>query len=99
MIQITINLLIKGYDRKMHHAEGLLYDTAGFGERIRALRQAKGLRQDELADRIGVTRMTISRLERGEAVSVDTALRALSECGYAIAVAPKFTRVAVLDAG
>lgn len=30
--------------------------------------------------------MTISRLERGEAVSVDTTLRALSECGYAIAV-------------
>jgi hypothetical protein len=41
--------------------------------------------------------MTVSRLERGQSVSVDTALRALSECGYAIAVAPKFTRVAVLD--
>ena len=82
----------------MHHGEALLYDTAEFGERIRALRRAKGLRQDELADRIGVTRMTISRLERGESVSVDTALRALSECGYAIAVAPKFTRLEVLDA-
>lgn len=80
----------------MHH-EGLLYDTAEFGARLRALRHTKGLRQDELADRIGVTRMTISRLERGESVSVDTALRALSECGYAIALAPKFTRVAVLD--
>jgi transcriptional regulator with XRE-family HTH domain len=74
-----------------------MYDTAEFGARLRALRQAKGLRQEELADRIGVTRMTVSRLERGEAVSVDTALRALSECGYAIAVAPKFTRLAVLD--
>jgi HTH-type transcriptional regulator/antitoxin HipB len=81
----------------MHHAAALVYDTAEFGARLRALRQAKGLRQEELADRIGVTRMTISRLERGEAVSVDTALRALSECGYAIAVAPKFTRLAVLD--
>lgn len=80
----------------MHH-EALLYGTSEFGERIRALRRAKGLRQDELADRIGVTRMTISRLERGESVSVDTALRALSECGYAITIAPKFTRVAVLD--
>lgn len=80
----------------MHHT-ALLYDTTEFGERIRALRRARGLRQDELADRIGVTRMTISRLERGESVSVDTALRALSECGYAIAVAPKFTRLTVLD--
>ena len=66
--------------------------------RIRALRAASGeMTQADLADRIGVTRMTISRLERGEAVSVDTALRALSECGYAIGVAPKFTRLAVLD--
>lgn len=56
------------------------------------------MRQDELADRIGVTRMTVSRLERGEAVSLDTALRALSECGHAVAVVPKFTRLAVLDA-
>lgn len=81
----------------MHHVDALMYDTHELGDRIRALRHAQGLRQDELADRIGVTRMTISRLERGEAVSVDTALRALSECGYAIAVAPKFTRLAVLD--
>lgn len=80
----------------MHH-DALLYDTSEFGARIRVLRRTKGLRQDELADRIGVTRMTISRLERGESVSVDTALRALSECGYAVAIAPKFTRVAVLD--
>lgn len=55
------------------------------------------MRQDELADRIGVTRMTIPRLERGESVSVDTALRALSECGYAVAVAPKFSRLTVSD--
>jgi HTH-type transcriptional regulator / antitoxin HipB len=82
----------------MHQSVPLLYDTAEFGDRIRTLRHHKGLRQDELADRIGVTRMTISRLERGESVSVDTALRALSECGCAVAIVPKFTRVAVVDA-
>lgn len=81
----------------MHHA-ALVYDTAELGERIRSLRREKGLHQGELAERLGVTRMTVSRLERGESVSVDTALRALSECGYAIAVAPKFTHLAVLDA-
>jgi HTH-type transcriptional regulator / antitoxin HipB len=80
----------------MHQSASLIYDTAEFGASVRRARHQKGLRQDELAERLGVTRMTVSRLERGEPVSVDTALRALSECGYAIAVAPKFTRVAVL---
>ncbi len=41
--------------------------------------------------------MTISRLERGEPVSVDIALRALSECGIAVALVPKFSRVKVVD--
>ena len=85
------------YDHYMNHVAALVYDTAEFGEQIRRARLEKGLQQDELADRLGVTRMTVSRLERGQSVSVDTALRALSECGYAIAVAPKFVRVAVLD--
>lgn len=82
----------------MNNEAVLAYDTAELGATIRTLRRAKGLRQDELADRIGVTRMTISRLERGDAVSVDTAVRALSECGYAIAVAPKFTRLEIVSA-
>ena len=85
------------YDQYMDHVAALVYDTAELGEHIRRARLKKGLQQGELADRLGVTRMTVSRLERGLSVSVDTALRALSECGYAIAVAPKFTRVAVLD--
>jgi HTH-type transcriptional regulator / antitoxin HipB len=83
----------------MNHVAALVYDTTELGEQIRRVRVQRGLQQDELADRLGVTRMTISRLERGQSVSVDTALRALSECGYAIAVAPKFTRVTVLDGG
>jgi HTH-type transcriptional regulator / antitoxin HipB len=41
--------------------------------------------------------MTISRLEHGEPVSIDTALHALSECGVTLAVVPKFSRLAVLD--
>jgi HTH-type transcriptional regulator / antitoxin HipB len=86
------------YARYMNRPALLVYDTAELGAHIRRARHARGLRQEELADCIGVTRMTVSRLERGEPVSVDTALRALSECGYAIAVAPKFTRLAVIDA-
>jgi HTH-type transcriptional regulator/antitoxin HipB len=84
-------------DRYMNRRVSVVYDTAELGEHIRRARQKRGFQQEELADRIGVTRMTISRLERGESVSVDTALRALSECGAAVAVVPKFSRVAVLD--
>ena len=41
--------------------------------------------------------MTVSRMERGEAVSIDTVLRALAECGVALVVAPKFSKVTVTD--
>lgn len=81
----------------MYHSVPLVYDTIELGEHVRRARQDRGFHQDELADRIGVTRMTISRLERGKSVSVDTAMRALSECGIALALVPKFSRVAVTD--
>ena len=97
MIQISRIGPSPAYALNMNHVAALVYDTTELGEQIRRVRVQRGLQQDELADRLGVTRMTVSRLERGQSVSVDTALRALSECGYAIAVAPKFTRVAVLD--
>lgn len=97
MIEILIMAPCGSYDRNMHHPIPLVYDTIEFGERVRHARQARGFHQDELANRIGVTRMTISRLERGESVSVDTALRALSECGIALALVPKFSRVTMTD--
>jgi HTH-type transcriptional regulator / antitoxin HipB len=97
MPKILIIWAVVPYDRNMYHPVPLVYDTAELGEHVRRARQAKGFHQDELANRIGVTRMTISRLERGESVSVDTALRALSECGIALAPVPKFSRVTVLD--
>jgi len=81
----------------MNHVAALVYDTTELGEQIRRVRVQRGLQQDELADRLGVTRMPVSRLVRGQSVSADTAVHALPECGYAGAVAPKFTRVAVLD--
>lgn len=74
------------------------YDTAEFGEAVRRARRQAEFTQAHLAERLGVTRMTISRLEQGESVSVETALRALSECGYAVALAPKFSRLVIEDA-
>lgn len=74
------------------------YDTTEFGQAVRRARRDARFTQAHLAERLGVTRMTISRLEHGDAVSLDTALRALSECGYAVALAPKFSRL-VVEAG
>lgn len=97
MIKILIIWAYQSYDRNMYHPVPLVYDTIGFGEHVRRARQDRGFNQDELANRIGVSRMTISRLERGESVSVDIALRALSECGIALALVPKFSRVTTID--
>lgn len=97
MLEILIIRAYQSYDRNMYHPVPLVYDTVELGEHVRRARQSTGFRQGELADRIGVTRMTISRLERGESVSVDIALRALSECGVALALVPKFSRVTVID--
>jgi transcriptional regulator with XRE-family HTH domain len=37
-----------------------------FGERVRALRMAKGLSQEQLAERAGLHRTYVSSLERGQ---------------------------------
>ena len=40
------------------------------GQRITALRKLEGISQQELADRAGLTRQHIGRIEKGELVSV-----------------------------
>lgn len=47
------------------------------GERLRALRKSRGLTQTELAERAGLSRPTVSTLERGNDVSLDTFLSVL----------------------
>jgi transcriptional regulator with XRE-family HTH domain len=47
----------------------------GFGQRVRALREARGLEQDVLAAQIGLTPTAISKIENGgREVKVDEAL-------------------------
>lgn len=79
----------------MNHWSALT--SAEFGAAIRHVRKQRGWQQADLAEVLGVGRMTVSRLERGESVSLETAMRALSECGYGVAVVPKFARVEVRD--
>lgn len=40
-------------------------ELASFGARVRRFRQLRGLTQSELADRIGLDRKTVNRLEAG----------------------------------
>ncbi|MEU2077086.1 helix-turn-helix transcriptional regulator [Streptomyces sp. NPDC013489] len=46
--------------------ESVLRRRAALGDRMRELRAAAGLSQDQLADRIGMERRSVQRYERGE---------------------------------
>jgi transcriptional regulator with XRE-family HTH domain len=73
-------------------------DPVALGRAIRDARRSRGLQQADLAERLGVSRMTVSRMERGESVSIETVLRSLTECGVALVVVPRFARIEVTDA-
>ncbi len=91
---------IEAYATNMNHTRwSWLPDPEALGRAVRDARRVRDLQQSDLAERLGVSRMTVSRLERGDSVSVDTALRALSECGLSIAAVPKFARIMVIDDG
>lgn len=54
------------------------------------------MQQSDLAEQLGVTRMTISRLERGQGgANLDLAIRAISACGHKLAVLPRNVRLKV----
>ncbi|MGW6395396.1 helix-turn-helix transcriptional regulator [Streptomyces sp. NPDC055103] len=46
--------------------ESVLRRRTALGDRLRELRTAAGLSQDQLADRIGMERRSVQRYERGE---------------------------------
>lgn len=54
--------------------------------RIKPLREAAGLSQGELADRIGTRRETLNRLERGKSGRIE--LELLDKLAHALGVAP-----------
>ena len=52
-------------------------DDQRFGTVVRAVRQRRGWRQQDLAEKAGVSQATVSRIERGhcESLSLDTVRR------------------------
>jgi transcriptional regulator with XRE-family HTH domain len=54
---------------------------ADLGRRIEALRLGRNIQQAQLATEAGVSRRTITRLESGQSVSLDTLLRVMRALG------------------
>jgi len=48
---------------------------AEIGRRLEAIRLGENISQSQLADEAGISRRTITRLENGEGISVDTLIR------------------------
>lgn len=64
-----------GFDRRKGQTMKI-YDIKESGKRIKELRKAEGLSQEDLADKMGVERSFISRIETGErGCSMDVAVR------------------------
>jgi transcriptional regulator with XRE-family HTH domain len=62
----------------------LVSTARDLGRVVRQARRTTGLSQQALAGRIGVGRMTVGRLERGEEVSAATVLAAMHVCGVTV---------------
>lgn len=56
---------------------------AELGQRFESIRLAHNINQTQLAERAGVSRRTITRLENGHGVSVDTLVRVMQAFGLA----------------
>ena len=65
-----------------------------FGERIRELRHAAGMTQDDLAERCGLFRTYMSRIETGKGNPTLTMIHALAD-SLAVPVTALFERPAV----
>ncbi|GAA4033998.1 hypothetical protein GCM10023063_17390 [Arthrobacter methylotrophus] len=70
-------------------------DAPSLGRCISDARKESGLTQQDLADRLKVTRGTIIRLEAGEAVSVVVAMQAIRLLGRDVALVPRFSKLQV----
>ena len=56
---------------------------AMLGQRLEAARLLRNINQSQLAQQAGVSRRTITRLENGHGVSLDTFIRVCSALGFA----------------
>ncbi|MBD8089036.1 helix-turn-helix transcriptional regulator [Pseudomonas fluorescens] len=69
----------------------MLNTPISLGQRIESARKAKGLTQDELAERSECSRRTIIKLEQGANVATHTLFRALASLGMSMDIMDKRT--------
>ena len=58
----------------------------GFGKSVQAARLERGWSQDELAEKAGVSRPTVSRVELGQEPSMRTARRLATALGLSVEI-------------
>ena len=87
------------YDRFMEHSNLTSFyravDAASLGRSIADARKEAGLTQQDVAQKLGVTRGTIVRLEQGGPVSSVVAMNAIRAVGRDVALVPRFAKLQV----
>ena len=87
------------YDRYMEHSEVTSFyravDARSLGRSIADARKEAGLTQQNMAEKLGVTRGTIVRLEHGDPVSTVIAMNAIRAIGRDVALVPRFAKLQV----
>lgn len=63
------------------HGATTVYDAADLGRAVRDLRRSRGWTQSDLAEWLGVHRVTVAKLERGGPVDMPLAVRAVTILG------------------
>ncbi len=69
--------------------------TGALGAAVQSARTASGRTQTDLAEVIGSSRPTVSRMERGQPTATDTLIAALTASGYELVVIPRGARITV----
>lgn len=82
--------MIKNIDFKLMSAGDV---SREIGRRLRRIRLSQNLRQDELARRAGVSRLTVVHLEKNGQVSLNSFLRLVLSLGKLSELSPLFLSV------
>lgn len=74
-----------------------VYDAADVGRVVREMRRRRAWTQSDLAEWLGIHRVTVAKLERGGAVDLPLAMRALAVLGADIRIGARGAMVVDRD--
>lgn len=75
-----------------------VYDAPGLGRTVRVLRVERGWTQADLAEWLGVHRVTVAKLERGGSVDLPLAMRAIAVLDGVVEIRARSGRKGPADA-